>query len=289
MVSVISQHLLSSELHEMEAEVARLRAPSSEALATMRMQLSATHAQTLAECKHLEVTLQTVRCEHTSADAALQSALEHSAELLREASATASLFLAHDEMGQLALSPAAAAATGAHEPLPTGGGVPAGLLEQGQPGGGGEDGAEGWDLHGDGGGVGLGASAGAAIRAAAASISAAASPLQSAAQAPHSLRLDGLGEGFNALPTPLPLSLAEPAADGPTTHSAAATPSRTPHLDALNSLMPEACAHAAMSAGQTRALASALARAIEVTSAWEPSCLCASLRATKARTPARCS
>ena len=49
-------------------------------------------AQNFADCKHLEVTLQAVRCEHTAADAAIQSALQTGDELVREA--TTRLFLA---------------------------------------------------------------------------------------------------------------------------------------------------------------------------------------------------
>ena len=73
MGSVISQHLLCAELGSLEAEIARLRVPAAETEALMRMNLSANSSQTLADCKHLEVTLQAVRCEHTAADAALQN------------------------------------------------------------------------------------------------------------------------------------------------------------------------------------------------------------------------
>ena len=96
MVAVISQHLLASELGQMESQVSTLRAPLGEAEATMRMSLSAAQEQTLADCKHLEATLQAVRCEHTAADAALQSALQAGDDMLREAATR--LFLAQDEL-----------------------------------------------------------------------------------------------------------------------------------------------------------------------------------------------
>ena len=61
MSSVISTHLLSAELGSLEAEIARLRVPAAETEALMRMNLSVNSSQTLADCKHLEVTLQAVR------------------------------------------------------------------------------------------------------------------------------------------------------------------------------------------------------------------------------------
>ena len=55
----------------------------AEAEAHMRMQMQSAHAENLADCKHLEVTLQTVRCEHTAADTALASALQVGDSLTR--------------------------------------------------------------------------------------------------------------------------------------------------------------------------------------------------------------
>ena len=66
MQAVISSHLMAAELESLEAEIARLRVPAAETEALMRMNLSSHSAQTLADCKHLEVTLQAVRCEHCS-------------------------------------------------------------------------------------------------------------------------------------------------------------------------------------------------------------------------------
>ena len=96
MVAIISQHLLASELQLTEGQLQRLRLPAGEAEAAMRMGLSSANVQTLADCKHLEVTLQAVRCEHTAADAALQSALQSGDQLLRDAQAQ--LFVAQDEL-----------------------------------------------------------------------------------------------------------------------------------------------------------------------------------------------
>ena len=105
MTCVISQHLLASELGAVETQMARLRAPLGDSEALMRMSLASNQEHTLSDCKHLEVTLQAVRCEHTAADAALQSALQHGDELLREASAR--LFLAQDQLTTLDASAAA--------------------------------------------------------------------------------------------------------------------------------------------------------------------------------------
>ena len=96
MVGVISQHLLATELHQLEIQLARLRVPAPESEALMRLQVGASNSQTLADCKHLEVTLQAARCEHTAADTALQTALERADELMREASTR--LFMAQDQL-----------------------------------------------------------------------------------------------------------------------------------------------------------------------------------------------
>jgi hypothetical protein len=105
MVSIISQHLLSTELGQVEAHLARLETPPDESAALMRMTMSASSEQTLSDCKHLEVTLQAVRCEHTAADSALQSALQQGDEMLREASSH--LQAVHDELVNLVDSAAA--------------------------------------------------------------------------------------------------------------------------------------------------------------------------------------
>ena len=98
MVAVISQHLLSSELGQLETQLARLNAPQAELEALMRMGLTANSAETLADCRHVEMTLQAVRCELTATDAELQSALQTGDELLREA--TTQLFRAQDELSK---------------------------------------------------------------------------------------------------------------------------------------------------------------------------------------------
>ena len=99
MVGVISQHLLSSEMQSLETQLARLRMPVAESSTAMRLQIGAVHAQTAADCKHLEVTLQAARCEHTAADTALQSALDATGDLLREAATR--LFMAQDALSQM--------------------------------------------------------------------------------------------------------------------------------------------------------------------------------------------
>jgi hypothetical protein len=99
MIAVISQHLLASELHSLEEQVVLLRTPAEESEALLRLEIGNAQAKTMADCKHLEVTLQAARCEHTAADAALQRALERADELLREAAAR--LFVAQDELSRL--------------------------------------------------------------------------------------------------------------------------------------------------------------------------------------------
>ena len=99
MVGVISQHLLSTELQSVETQLARLRTPAAESEALLRVEIGQAQAQTMADCKHLEVTLQATRCEHTAADAALQTALEVADELLREAATR--LFVAQDELARV--------------------------------------------------------------------------------------------------------------------------------------------------------------------------------------------
>ena len=76
MEAIIVQHLLSTELQSLEIELARRSASSEAASGLLRMQTRAAHLQTQADCKHLEVTLQAARCEHTAADTALQNALQ---------------------------------------------------------------------------------------------------------------------------------------------------------------------------------------------------------------------
>eukprot|EP00908_Phaeocystis_cordata_P001999 Transcript_12150.p1 GENE.Transcript_12150~~Transcript_12150.p1 ORF type:complete len:369 (-),score=87.56 Transcript_12150:60-1166(-) len=76
MEAIIVQHLLSTELQSLEIELARRSASSETASGLLRMQTRAAHLQTQADCKHLEVTLQAARCEHTAADTALQNALQ---------------------------------------------------------------------------------------------------------------------------------------------------------------------------------------------------------------------
>eukprot|EP00966_Prymnesium_polylepis_P311613 7200665-Prymnesium_polylepis.1 len=65
----------------------------------MRSELAAVQSQTLSDCRHLEITLQAARCEHTAADAALQSALQTSDQLLR--AAVNELFVAQDQLCQM--------------------------------------------------------------------------------------------------------------------------------------------------------------------------------------------
>ena len=72
MEAIIVQHLLSTELQSLEIELARRSASSEKASGLLRMQTRAAHLQTQADCKHLEVTLQAARCEHTAADTARQ-------------------------------------------------------------------------------------------------------------------------------------------------------------------------------------------------------------------------
>ncbi|KAL1512081.1 hypothetical protein AB1Y20_005353 [Prymnesium parvum] len=98
MHSIIAQHLLASELGLLESTIARISASPSSAERLMRQEISAMQAQTLADVRHLEVTLQAARCEHTAADTALQSALQVAEQLLR--SAAGSLFVAQDQLLQ---------------------------------------------------------------------------------------------------------------------------------------------------------------------------------------------
>ena len=92
LTAVIAQHLMASEIHHMEGQLATLRTPVGEAEATLRMSMSATQQETLNDCRHLEVTLQAVRCEHTAADAALQSALAVGDDMVRAAAIPENFF-----------------------------------------------------------------------------------------------------------------------------------------------------------------------------------------------------
>ena len=87
MHSVISQHLLATELAQLERRLAAFALPVGVAESSMRDGLRRNHQQTLADCEQLEATLQAVRGEHTAADAALQEALQTGDELLRDSSA----------------------------------------------------------------------------------------------------------------------------------------------------------------------------------------------------------
>ena len=79
MAAIISQHLLSTELNQVEAENERLQTPADDAQVLMRMSMNAANEETLADCKHLEVTLQAVRCEHTAADGHTMGDCEYNA------------------------------------------------------------------------------------------------------------------------------------------------------------------------------------------------------------------
>ena len=102
MHSIISQHLLASELGLLEGTIAQLIGSSSAAEKSMRTEVAGLQAMTQSDCKHLEVTLQAARCEHTAADTALQNALLTSERLL--SSAKDDLFLAQDQLCQLVTS-----------------------------------------------------------------------------------------------------------------------------------------------------------------------------------------
>ena len=85
--AVIMQHLLSAELQQLEHELALRAAPAHATTGLLQMEMKASNMQTQADCKHLEVTLQAARCEHTTADTAMQNALQQLGQQLREAQA----------------------------------------------------------------------------------------------------------------------------------------------------------------------------------------------------------
>ena len=109
MHSIIAQHLLASEIGLLETTLARRSSSPSAASRIMHNEVSAVQSQTQADCRHLEVTLQAARCEHTAADTALQTALQASEQLLR--SAVSDLFIAQEALVYLNPSRPGAAAT----------------------------------------------------------------------------------------------------------------------------------------------------------------------------------
>ena len=283
MHSVISQHLLATELAQLERRLAAFALPVGVAESSMRDGLRRNHQQTLADCEQLEATLQAVRGEHTAADAALQEALQTGDELLREASTQ--LFLAQHELAgreaaakvcsagagrarrkQDAAAPAASTAPSSATPA-----APAALPPD------------------------AAAHAAALAAANAAAVQAAATTHdQGAAAEPHSLQLYepsfGLHEDGVSSTNGLNGGLVDRSFDAAAIRATAASmasaapplspSSRTPALDELaqvvdgmangGSLCTSAyAAQAAMNVGQTRALAGALAAAIEASSSLE--------------------
>lgn len=99
MHSIIAQHLLASEIGLLEATLARHSGSPSSTARILHNEVISAQSQTQADCRHLEVTLQAVRCEHTAADTALQSALLASNQLLR--TAVNDLFVVQDALCQL--------------------------------------------------------------------------------------------------------------------------------------------------------------------------------------------
>lgn len=113
--AVIMQHLLSSELQQLEQELA-LHAVPSQTTRLLQMELKAANMQTQADCKHLEVTLAAARCEHTTADTAMQNALQQLGQQLREAQAEVAI--SREGLTAYERVPVAAVAPGP-EPTPT--------------------------------------------------------------------------------------------------------------------------------------------------------------------------
>ena len=99
LAAVISQHLLASELASLEQQCARLQAPATHDTHAAKHPLEAARSSNISDCRHLEMSLQSLRCEHTAADTALESALSASEQVLRDASAA--LVVAQDQMTQL--------------------------------------------------------------------------------------------------------------------------------------------------------------------------------------------
>ena len=114
--AVIMQHLLSRELQQLEQELALRTAPAHVATGLLQMEMKASNMQTQADCKHLEVTLQAARCEHTTADTVMQNALQQLGQQLREAQAE--LAISREGLAIYERQPVAAAAP-VPEAMPT--------------------------------------------------------------------------------------------------------------------------------------------------------------------------
>ena len=284
MHSVISQHLLATELAQLERRLAAFALPVGVAESSMRDGLRRNHQQTLADCEQLEATLQAVRGEHTAADAALQEALQTGDELLREASTQ--LFLAQHELaGREAAAKIVQRGRGPRSPQSKTPPAPAASIapSSATP-------AAPAALPPD-----AAAHAAALAAANAAAVQAAATTHdQGAAAEPHALQLYepsfGLHEDGVSSSNGLNGGLVDRSFDAAAIRATAASmasaapplspSSRTPALDELaqvvdgmangGSLCTSAyAAQAAMNVGQTRALAGALAAAIEASSSLE--------------------